>query len=197
MAGTTRIPKAEVTGIYGALVKRMARKMLGGVPESLEVAWHHPKVRNFSLGLGRKIQKWDECDESLKSFSHMAVASLVGCSFCLDLGYFQAKVNGLDVAKAREVPRWRTSEVFTTLERDVMEYAEAMTQTPPTVTDELAARLLAALGPAALVELTTFVGLTNFMTRSNVACGVRPLGLAAACGLQPLATPNRELRPTA
>ena len=29
-----------------------------------------------------------------------------------------------------------------------MEYAEAMTRTPPTVTDELAARLLAALGPA-------------------------------------------------
>ena len=34
-----------------------------------------------------------------------------------------------------------------------MEYAEAMSQTPPTVTDGLAARLLEQLG-AALVELT-------------------------------------------
>ena len=68
----------------------------------------------------------------------MAVASLVGCSFCLDLGYFVAKNEGLDLAKAREVPRWRESDVFTPLERDVMEYAEAMTVTPPTVTDELA-----------------------------------------------------------
>ena len=78
----------------------------------------------------------------------MAVASLVGCSFCLDLGYFQAHNEGLDEAKAREVPRWRESDVFTPLERDVMEYAEAMTQTPPTVTDELSARLLDAARPA-------------------------------------------------
>ena len=72
----------------------------------------------------------------------MAVASLVGCSWCLDFGYFQAHNEGLDETKAREVPRWRESDVFTPLERDVMEYAEAMTQTPPTVTDELSARLL-------------------------------------------------------
>ena len=144
MASSTRIPKAELTGIYGAMVKRMSRKMLGDVAEPVEVAWHNRKVLNFSFTVGRKAQKWDQCDENLKSFAHMAVASLVGCSFCLDLGYFQAHNEGLDVAKAREVPRWRESDVFTPLERDVMEYAEAMTQTPPTVTDELSARLLRA-----------------------------------------------------
>jgi hypothetical protein len=45
-----------------------------------------------------------------------------------------------------------------------------MTQTPPTVTDELSATLVEALGPAALVELNTFIALTNFMTRSDTAC---------------------------
>jgi hypothetical protein len=29
---TFRIPKAEVTGAYGALMKLFAKKMLGGVP---------------------------------------------------------------------------------------------------------------------------------------------------------------------
>jgi alkylhydroperoxidase family enzyme len=43
--------------------------------------------------------------------------------------------NGLDETKVREVPRWRESSVFTPLERQVMEYAEAASQTPPTVTD--------------------------------------------------------------
>ena len=84
MASTTRIPKAELTGIYGLLVKRMSRKMLGDVAEPVEVAWHNRKVLNFSFSIGRKAQKWDQCDENLKSFAHMAVASLVGCSFCLD-----------------------------------------------------------------------------------------------------------------
>ena len=119
----------------------------------------------------------------------MAVASLVGCSFCLDLGYFQAHNEGLDVAKAREVPRWRESDVFTPLERDVMEYAEAMSQTPPTVTDEQSADLLDQLGPAALVELTAFIALANLYTRMNVAMGIESQGFSAACDLKPLAVP--------
>jgi alkylhydroperoxidase family enzyme len=190
MASSTRIPKAELTGIYGAMVKRMSRKMLGDVPEPVEVAWHNRKVLNFSFSLARRVQKWDQCDESLKSFAHMTVASLVGCSFCLDLGYFQVHNKGLDVTKAREVPRWRESDAFTPLERDVMEYAEAMTQTPPTVTDELSARLLKALGPAALVELTMFIALANLMTRSNTAFGIESQGFSAACDLKPLAVPS-------
>ena len=85
--------------------------------------------------------------------------------------------NGLDEAKAREVPRWRESTVFTPLERDVMEYAEAMTVTPPTVTDEMSARLLEQLGPAALVELTAFVALANLCSRSNTRVGHRVAGV--------------------
>jgi alkylhydroperoxidase family enzyme len=161
--------------------------MLGDVPEPVEVAWHNRKVLNFSFAVGRKAQKWDQCDENLKTFAHMAVASLVGCSFCLDLGYFQAYNEGLDVAKAREVPRWRESGVFTPLERDVMEYAEAMSQTPPTVSDELSALLLDQLGPAALVELTAYIGLANLYTRTNTALGVEGQGFSAACDLKPLA----------
>jgi alkylhydroperoxidase family enzyme len=187
MASRTRIPKAELTGIYGVIVKRMSRRMLGDVAEPVQVAWHNRKVLNLTFSIGRKAQKWDQCDENLKSLAHMAVASLVGCSFCLDLGYFMAHNEGLDLAKAREVPRWRTSEVFTPLEREVMEYAEAMTQTPPVVTDEMSAGLLAALGPGALVELTAYIALANLMTRTNTAFGIESQEFSAACGLKPLA----------
>jgi AhpD family alkylhydroperoxidase len=191
MSSSTRIPKAELSGIYGAIVTRMSRKMFGQVPDPVGVVWHNRKVLNFSFSMGRKAQKWDQCDASLKSFANMAVASMVGCSFCLDFGYFQAHNEGLDVTKAREVPRWRASDVFTPLEREVMEYAEAMTQTPPTVTDELSARLLEALGPAALVELTAFIALANFMTRSNTAMGIKSQEFSAACDLEPLALAAR------
>jgi alkylhydroperoxidase family enzyme len=190
MGSSTRVPKAELTGVYGQFVKRMSRKMFGEVAEPLEVAWHNRKVLNFSFAVGRRAQKWDACDENLKTFAHMAAVSLVGCSFCLDLGYFAAHNEGLDVAKAREVPRWRESTVFTPLERDVMEYAEAMTQTPPTVTDELSARLLEQLGAAALVELTAFIALANFYSRSNTAMGIESQGFSAACELRPLAVPS-------
>lgn len=202
MAGETRIPRAQLDGLYGALVKRMSRRMLGGdvaerVLEPVEVMWHHRQVTNTSFALGRKSQKWDQCDENLKSYARMAVAALVGCSFCLDLGYFTAHNEGLDEAKVREVPFWRESDAFTPLERDVMGYAEAMSQTPPTVTDELSARLLEALGPAGLVELTAVIALMNFGTRINVAVGVEAQGISAACGLAPPAELDAGVRSAA
>ena len=190
MTSTTRIPPAEITGIKGALMKRMATKMMGRVPTPLGVYWHNPKVLKASFAIGNKVQKWDTCDENLKSFAHMAVASLVGCTWCLDFNYFQAHNENLDLEKAREVPRWRESDVFTPLERDVMEYAEAMSQTPPTVTDELSARLLEALGPAELVELTAFIALANLATRTNTAFGIESQEFSAACELKPLAVPQ-------
>ena len=60
-----------------------------------------------------------------------------------------------------------TSTAFTPLERDVMAYAEAMTTTPTSVTDDLSERLLEELGPAGMVELTAYIGFSNFSARCN------------------------------
>lgn len=185
----TRIPQAEITGLYGAMVKRFSMKMFGRVPEPLGIYWHNPKVLKTYFAIGGKSSKWDACDDNLKSFAHMAVASVVGCSWCLDFGYFHAANENLDIDKAREVPRWRVSEVFTPLERDVMEYAEGMTATPPNVPEELSARLREQLGNAGLVELTAYTAIANFYTRSNVAFGIESEGFAEACELKPLAQP--------
>jgi alkylhydroperoxidase family enzyme len=122
----------------------------------------------------------------------MAVAAQVGCSWCLDVGYFQAQNQKLDLAKASQVPRWRESEVFTPLERDVLGYAEAMTDTPPTVTDELSARLLERLGPAALVELTVVIAFANMAARANVALGVTSEGFSAACEIPLAGRPGKS-----
>jgi alkylhydroperoxidase family enzyme len=187
---TTRVPPKEITGLYGAVVKQFASRMFGRVPSSLGVMWHHVPALKASMGFGQKIQKLHECDESLKSFAHMAVASSIGCTWCLDYNYFNAKNLGLDMDKAREVPRWRESSVFSPLEREAMAYAVAMSQTPVAVTDEMVASLLRQLGPAALLELTTVIGFANLTTRSNVALGIESEGFAAACGLKPLATPS-------
>jgi alkylhydroperoxidase family enzyme len=196
VSSTPRIPKAEITGLYGYVLKRFSRRMLGEVPDALGVMWHNRAVLTSSMGFGRKVQKWDQLDPNLQTFAHMAVASLVGCSWCLDFNYFHAHNEGLDEAKASEVPRWRESTVFTPLERDVMEYAEAMTETPPQVTDELFARLLTQLGAPAMVELTSLVGFANMTTRGNTAMGIEAQGFSKACKL-PLAQPSAGYATTA
>jgi alkylhydroperoxidase family enzyme len=189
MTSTPRVPKAEITGLSGWLLKRLSRRHLGEVPEAAGVMWHNRAVMFSSMGFGRKTEKWDQLDRNLKTYAHMAVASLIGCSWCLDFAYFKVHNEGLDEAKASEVPRWRESTVFTPLERDVMEYAEAMSQTPPNVTDEVSQRLLHALGAPALVELTAVVGFANSTTRGNVALGIESQGFSRACTV-PLAQPR-------
>jgi alkylhydroperoxidase family enzyme len=184
---TTRIPAKEITGPYGALVKMFSRRMFGRVPESLGVMWHNVPVLKTSMSFGQKLQKWDQCDQSLKSFAHMAVASYIGCSWCLDYNYFMAFNDGLDINRAREIPDWRRSDLFTELEREVFEYAEAMSNTPPTVTDEMVASLRDQLGAAAVVELTSVIGFANLTTRANIALGIESEGFATACDLKPLA----------
>lgn len=193
MTSATRVPPAEITGLFGALVKRMTRRKFGRTPDSLGVMWNHPTVLKDLMGFNRTADTWHELGPELSSYARMATAAAVGCDACLDINYFKAHDEGLDEAKAREVPRWRESDVFTPTERRVMAYAEAMSQTPPAVTDAMSAELLEELGAPALIELTAKVGLMNTATRMNVTLGIHSDGLAATCGLPPIAPRSAEV----
>ncbi|MFJ1640290.1 MULTISPECIES: carboxymuconolactone decarboxylase family protein [unclassified Streptomyces] len=181
-----RVPKAELP----AELRENLIKQLGSVPEPNEVLWNNPELAEANQEFSAKVGTWDAVDPSLKTFAHMAVAAQIGCSWCLDINYFAALNQGLDLAKASQVPRWRESGGFTPLEREVMEYAEAMTNTPTTVTDELSASLLGRLGPAALVELTVFIGFANLAARCNTAHGITSQGYSDACEIPLAARPE-------
>jgi alkylhydroperoxidase family enzyme len=187
MTTDTRIPAAEITGVFGAVVKTFARRMTGRVPDSVGVLWHNQRVMKDAMGIGKKVEKWDELDLELATYAAMASAAAVGCSFCLDLNYFLSQGRGLNPMKVREVPRWRESAAFSPLERRVMEYAEAASQTPPAVTDELSDELLAELGAPALVELAARVAFMNMSARMNIALGIRSEHFADSCGMPALA----------
>jgi AhpD family alkylhydroperoxidase len=186
---TFRIPAAEITGPYGRLLAAYARRTYGQVPDTAYVWWHHRPLLRSLLRLERSVARFRELDAHLKTYAVMAAAGSIGCSWCLDFGYYLAHQDGLDEAKVREVPRWRESSAFTPLERDVMAYAEAMTQTPPTVTDEMVGGLVERLGVPGVVELTQMVALENMRSRVNAAAGLASQGFSDVCEL-PLAVPS-------
>lgn len=189
MPSTFRIPKATVSGAYGKALTAYARRTWGQVPDNAYVLWHHRKVMRAVLSFEGKVARWDRLDPHLKSYAQLASAAVIGCSWCVDFGYFMGHTEGLDLSKLREVPRWRESTVFDDVERDVLEYAEAMSVTPPTVTDELTDRLLAALGTPAVVELTQMVALENMRSRFNSAAGLQSQGYSDVCEL-PIVVPS-------
>ena len=189
MPSTFRIPKATITGLYGSVMQSYARRTWGEVPDNAYVLWHNRKVLKGIFSFENKVKKWDALDPTLKSYAQLASATVIGCSWCLDFGYFLAHNDGLDLAKVREVPRWRESDVFTPLERDVLEYAEAMSVTPLEVTDWMVEKLLDQLGPEAVVELTQMIALENMRSRFNSAAGLQSQGYSDVCEL-PLAVPS-------
>jgi len=62
-----------------------------------------------------------------------------------------------------------------------MAYAEAVTATPPTVTDEMVAGLRRQLDDAELVELTMMVAVENIRSRFNSALGLTSQGFKDRC----------------
>ncbi|MGH3362550.1 MAG: carboxymuconolactone decarboxylase family protein [Nocardioides sp.] len=186
MSSKFRVPRAEITGLYGKAITAYAKRTFGQVPDNVFVLWHNRKVLKSIFKFEQGVARYDALDPHLKTYAQLASAGVIGCSWCLDFGYFVAHTEGLELEKVREVPRWRESEMFDELERDVMEYAEAMTATPPTVTDWMVDKLTDQLGAAAVVELTMMVAIENERSRFNSAMGLESQGYSDVCEL-PLA----------
>mgnify|MGYP003581255573 FL=1 len=83
---------------------------------------------------------------------------------------------GASEDKIQEVPRWRDSTLFSPVEREALEYAEAMTITGERVSDDLHARLRGHFTEAQIVELTAAVALENFRSKFNPALGIEAQG---------------------
>ncbi len=60
-----------------------------------------------------------------------------------------------------------TSHAFSPLERRVLDYAEALTETPATATDELVEALRQDFDDEQVVELTAMIAWDNFRARFN------------------------------
>jgi alkylhydroperoxidase family enzyme len=111
----------------------------------------------------------------------MATVARIGCPWCLEFGYWVMHTHGIPHEKIEGVPVWRESSLFDPLERLVIEYAERLTETPPSVDDELVNRLLEHLDETELVELTMIVCLENVRSRFASAFGIAPQGFKDRC----------------
>jgi alkylhydroperoxidase family enzyme len=125
-------------------------------------------------------------DRELKDLAVMAVAATIGCASCMDFGYWGTTVSHAAPAeKTRDTANCRDSQVFSDLELLVMEYAEAMTATPPRVTDATVEALLHHLSEAQLVELTAIIAVENLRSRIDSALGLTAQGSADRSELPP------------
>jgi AhpD family alkylhydroperoxidase len=180
---TARVPLEHPGSLLATIVNAYSRRQFGLEAEPTKALLHQPKVLTAIARFGMKSQKWSRLDAGLKELASLSVASQIGCSWCMDFGYYMSRTNGMPIEKLEQVLSWRDSTVYTPLERQVLEYAEAMTATPPTVTDEMVAGLREELDDAQLVELTAMISAENLYSRTNSALGLTSQGFKNQCDL--------------
>jgi alkylhydroperoxidase family enzyme len=95
------------------------------------------------------------------------------------------RANGISAAQIANLPSYRTDPNFSDLERLVLEYADAMTQTPVEVSDAFFGRLREQFTDAQLVELTSAIAWENYRARFDHAFGIEgeDFSEGAACAL--------------
>ncbi|HVD27962.1 MAG TPA: carboxymuconolactone decarboxylase family protein [Mycobacteriales bacterium] len=176
-----RIPLDPPRTPFYRLAEWYSRRTYGVVADPLAAMGHNLRVLLTDARFETSLARWKRLDPTLKALAEMAAAVSIGCSWCVDFGYWVTTSDGVDPVKMRDVPRWRDSDVYTDLERQVMAYAEAVTATPPAVTDEMVAGLRRHLDDAQVVELTMMVAVENIRSRFNSALGLTSQGFKDRC----------------
>ena len=178
-----RVPIDQPPGLTGRLIGWLSRKMYGQAADNGFAMAANRKVLWDTLFHERRVAKFDSLDPLLTSLAEMAVATEIGCSWCVDFGFFKANGEDLDLAKLAAVPRWRDADNLSSVEKQVIEYAVASTATPSAATDEMVAGLREALGDEALIELTMIISIENQRSRFNASLGLVSQGFSASCRL--------------
>ena len=130
-----------------------ARRRLGEVPEPLAVTAHHRKIlmayAKHELAVERAAPV---VPKALRQLAVYRTAWTVGCSWCVDFGAMLMRMDGLDVEQLKGIADFESSHAYSEDEREVIRYADAMTTTPMTVTDEQVAALVERYGHEAVVS---------------------------------------------
>jgi alkylhydroperoxidase family enzyme len=96
----------------------------------------------------------------------------------MDVGSAVGRQQGVTEQQIHELAAFETSPAFSELEKLVLRYATAMTQTPVDVPDELFERLRQHFNPQQMVELTSAIAWENYRARFDHAFGIEAEGFS-------------------
>lgn len=162
------------------LVYRFTRRRYGAVPEPLTVSAHQPRTMLASGVHELLVERATHVlPVTVAELAVYRTAVVLNCSWCIDFGTMLQRHKGLDIERLKHIDDYATSPLFTRQERLAVAYADAMTDTPVSVTDEQVAELEHEFGRAGVVELTYLIGLENSRGRVNSALGITDQGFTS------------------
>lgn len=185
MARISRVP-ARDAGLRTRLIYRFTRSSLGRLAgrepeqiiEPLELYAHVPGLLRGYAKLEQATAQLGRLDKRVKALAELKAATLTQCEYCIDLGSQVSRQWGLSDEELLALPTYRTSPLFSEVDKLVLDYAVGMSRTPVDVPDELFARLREHFDEDQIVELTHVVAIENLRGRFNLALGVGAAGFS-------------------
>jgi AhpD family alkylhydroperoxidase len=181
-----RIPRVPARGasLFVRLAYRLSRRgiaaLTGREPERMiepiEMYAHVPRLLAAYGRLEQATAKVKTVDRRLRALAELKAATLTHCEYCIDIGSQISRRWGLRDEELLALPSYKTSPLFSDLDKVVMDYAVGMSRTPAEVSDELFATIRASFGDAQIVELTHLIALENMRGRFNLALGIGAAG---------------------
>ena len=146
--------------------------------EPLEVYARLPELFKGYAKLEQATGKLHRLPKRLHALAGLKAATLIHCEYCIDIGSAISRRWGLTDEELLALPRYRTSPLFSELDRVVLDYAVGMSRTPVEVPDDLFNKLRQHLDDDQVVELTHHIALENLRGRFNLALGVGSAGFS-------------------
>jgi AhpD family alkylhydroperoxidase len=157
-----------------------ARRRYGAVPEPMSVNAHHLRLLIAGGRHELAVQKASKAlPANVRELAVYRVAQRLGCSWCVDFGTMLQRLEGLDIERLRQIDKYETSPAYSEQERLAIAYADAMTTSPVSVSDEQVARLRKEFGDKGVIELTYQIALENMRARFNDALDITDQGFTS------------------
>ena len=130
----------------------------------------------LALLYGALNRKSSPLDPALRSLVTVRVSQINHCAFCVDINASTLLERGVSIEKIECLTSWRESNLFSELECDALEYAEAMADSNQHVDGEIISRLKTHFDDDELVELTALIAFQNMSSKFNSALDVPSQG---------------------
>src|SRR5487761_620512 len=171
-------------GLLQRYAFRYTRKRFGRMADPTAAAVNHGGVLVSMGAMEMGVAKtWKKISPELWGLVVQLAATRIGCSWCVDYGYYEVTNRGVAPEKIKAVTEWRDSPLFDDAERAALELAEVATDTPVAVSDDLVQRLHKHFTDPQIVELVSWVALENFRSRFNGGLGLRSQGFSDSCAV--------------
>ncbi len=137
---------------------------LGQVPNMYRTFAHAPRVLDAAVSMAQAIRS--DLDAKLRELAYLKVTHMTDCHVCWHYHEAAARRVGVTEQQIRDLGSVEQSDAYSSLERDILRFAEQWTLRGH-IADDVMTRLKAALPPAHLVLLAATTAQANFTTRFN------------------------------